>query len=207
MAVFPYSEQKIDLSKEEFRSLIQAAVDVMYLKGFRYLGDPRDFDHGHIMFSDQPSLTPGGSTVVMILYHTQEDAFYYNRDNPGSQFDYINPWARNWVQWRKNKKVENANKFLLEKLDPANYKINHYTTHEAMLDQKRLGVKLFTGNSKMFVFSDVSDKNIPVECRGDLSNLIVINLPTGEYKTLALMGNDYFWPYYNNYWKKEHNIK
>ena len=202
-AVFPFAAQELDLSKEEFRSLIQAAVDTMYLKGFRYLGDSRDFDHGHLLYSAKPPLTPDAMPpAVVILYHTQEDAFYYNQKDPGGRFDYLDRWARNWIQWIDSKRVENAQNYLTETVN-YNYE-NHFTIREDMLDHKLIGIELSPNYSKQFLFSDVSDKNIPHECRGDKSNLIVIRLPSGDYKTLALLGNKYFWPYYENYWKREH---
>ncbi len=206
-AVFPFAEQELDLSKEELRSLIQTAVDTMYLKGFRYLGDPRDFDHGHLLYTTEQPLTAGAMPpVAAILYHTQEDAFDYHIQHPGSRFDYVDRWARNWVQLIHSKKVGNAQNFVLKNLD-YNYEINHFTIHEDMLDNKLIGVELSRGYSKQFLFEDVSSKNIPYECRGDKSNLVSIRIPSGEYKIIALLGNKYFWPYYENYWKKEHGIK
>lgn len=185
-SVFPFATQELDLSKEEFRSLIQAAVDVMYLRGFRYLGDPRDFDHGHMLYSAKPPLTPGSMpSVLAILYHTQEEAFYYNKKDPGSRFGYLDRWARNWLQWVDNKKVENARKYVLKNID-YDYELNHFTIHDDMLDHKRMGIAISPLYSKQFVFTDVTDKNIPYECRGDKSNLIVIKLPSGWYKILAL---------------------
>lgn len=202
-AVFPFAAQKLDLDKKEFRSLIQAAVDTMYFKGFKYLGDPRDFDHGHLLYSTElPSTPETMPPAVVILYHTQEDAFYYNKKDPGGRFDYLDRLARNWIQWIGSKKVENAKNYLIE-TGSYNYE-GHFTIHEDMLNHKLIGIELSPNYSKQFLFSDVSDKNIPHECRGDKSNLIVIRLPSGDYKTLALLSNKYFWPYYYDYWQKEH---
>ena len=73
-----------------------------YLKGFRHLGDERDFDHGHLLFD-------AGSKLIAILYHTQELAADHR---PGSDFGYIDPDARNWIQWVSDGRVENAARYL-----------------------------------------------------------------------------------------------
>src|ERR1700722_10749946 len=78
-----------DLSRAGFESLLQRFVDQSYLKGFRHLGDERDFDHGHILFD-------ASGKPVAILYHTQELALGQPRD---SEFGYLNPETRNWIQW------------------------------------------------------------------------------------------------------------
>lgn len=202
-AVFPFAVQGLDLSKEEFRSLIQEATDAMYLKGFRYLGDPRDFDHGHLLYSDDlPSNPDAMPPVVALLYHTQENAFDYHLNDPGSRFDYVDPWARNWVQWVDSKKVANAKDYVPKDLD-YDYELNHFTIHEFMLDSGLLNLRLSKKYSKQFLFSDATNKDIPYECRGSKSNLITVVLPSGESKTLALLSDKYFWPYYNDYWLKE----
>jgi hypothetical protein len=90
------------LSAPAFQALLQRFVDQAYLKGFRHLGDERDFDHGHFLFDDQ-------SRLVAILYHTQELA---GEQTKGSDFGYIDRGARNWIQWVKGGKIENAGAYL-----------------------------------------------------------------------------------------------
>ena len=90
------------LSRAEFQGLLQHFVDRAYLKGFRHLGDERDFDHGHLLFDEQ-------SKLVAILYHTQELA----ADHPaGGDFGYIDAGARNWIEWVNDGRVENAARYL-----------------------------------------------------------------------------------------------
>ena len=90
------------LSPTRFQGLLQNFVDRAYLKGFRHLGDERDFDHGHLLFDGQ-------SKLVAILYHTQELAGDHRR---GSDFGYIDPGARNWIQWVDDGRIENAARYL-----------------------------------------------------------------------------------------------
>ena len=52
-------------TKTEFQGLLQRFVDASWSKGFKRLGEERDFDHGHI-------LRDAGGAPVAILYHTQE---------------------------------------------------------------------------------------------------------------------------------------
>jgi hypothetical protein len=89
------------VTRADLESLLQRFVDRTYLKAFRHLGDERDFDHGHLLFdpSDKP---------VAILYHTQELAHGRPR---GSDFAYVNPDARNWIQWLDDGRVENAARY------------------------------------------------------------------------------------------------
>lgn len=90
------------LSPSQFQGLLQHFVSQEYLKSFRHLGDERDFDHGHLLFDGQ-------SKLIAILYHTQELA---GDHRPGSDFGYIDPGGRNWIQWVEDGRVENAARYL-----------------------------------------------------------------------------------------------
>jgi hypothetical protein len=90
------------LTASAFQGLLQRFVDQAYLKGFRHLGDERDFDHGHLLFDAQ-------SKLIAILYHTQELA---GDHRPGGEFGYIDSGARNWIQWVDDGRVENAARYL-----------------------------------------------------------------------------------------------
>ncbi len=86
------------LSRSALESLLQRFVDTTYLKAFRHLGDERDFDHGHLLMD-------ASGRPVAILYHTQELA----RGEPrSSDYAYVDPSARNWLQWLDDGRVENA---------------------------------------------------------------------------------------------------
>lgn len=84
--------------KDRLRQLLQNFADAVYLKGFERLGDSRDFDHGHFIFSE--------GRAVAVLYHTQE--FWRYRTRPSS----LNPEARNWIQWIETGKIEDASLYL-----------------------------------------------------------------------------------------------
>lgn len=92
---------QLPLSRAAFQGLLQSFVSQEYLKGFRHLGDERDFDHGHLLFDDHDKL-------VAILYHTQELA---GDAHKGDGFGYIDPGARNWIQWVNDGRVENAARY------------------------------------------------------------------------------------------------
>jgi hypothetical protein len=89
------------LSRTRLESLLQSFVDRSYSKGFRHLGDERDFDHGHLLFDLD-------GKPLAILYHTQELAQSQPR---GGEFAYVNPAARNWIQWLDDGRVENAARY------------------------------------------------------------------------------------------------
>ena len=89
-------------SRKEFQALLQHFVDQTYLKGFRHLGDERDFDHGHLLYD-------GHANVVAILYHTQELAADHGA---GDGFGYVDSGARNWIQWVADGRIENAARYL-----------------------------------------------------------------------------------------------
>ena len=91
------------VSKPLLQGLLQRFVDQEYKKAFKHLGDERDFDHGHLLFAK------GSDKPVAILYHTQELASY---EPPGSSFAFLDPAARNWLQWVDDGRVANASSFL-----------------------------------------------------------------------------------------------
>ena len=89
------------ISRAGLESLLQRFVDRAYMKGFRHLGDERDFDHGHLLFD-------AAGRPVAILYHTQELA----RGEPrGGAYAYVDPAARNWLQWLDDGRVEDASPY------------------------------------------------------------------------------------------------
>jgi hypothetical protein len=90
------------VSREAIESLLQRFVTRSYLKGFRHLGDERDFDHGHILYD-------ASGRPLAILYHTQELAL--GRAS-GDDFAFIDPGARNWIQWFDDGRIENAARYL-----------------------------------------------------------------------------------------------
>lgn len=87
------------LTKVRLQGLLQRFVDDGYGKSFRHLGDERDFDHGHLLFSD--------GKPVAILYHTQETA----HAPVSPDYGYLDTQGRNWIQWLDSSSVENARRY------------------------------------------------------------------------------------------------
>ena len=172
--VFPQA-----LSRSGFESLLQRFVNQSYLKGFRHLGDERDFDHGHILFE-------ASGKPVAILYHTQELALGRPR---GSEFAYLNPQARNWIQWIGDGRVENASRY--ERRDYPRTPtwdwfremelpglVSHHTILDKMLDPALLPVDV--AKTRQWVFTRVPCSASPA------SKDLRILLPTQEPVCLAL---------------------
>ncbi len=90
------------LPPARFQALLQQFVDKLYGKAFKHLGDERDFDHGHLLLG-------ADGKPVAILYHTQELAHY---EKPSSDFAYIDPSGRNWIQWLDRAEIENADRYV-----------------------------------------------------------------------------------------------
>lgn len=182
-----------EFNKKRLALLLQKAVDKMYLKGFRYLGDTNDFDHGHILFVLDKSSLP---KAVAILYHTQEQAYDYHEKEPESKYDYLNPNARNWIQWLDMpEKVENARQyertvypFGAEWDSYKAYSVpafkRHFTVHQFMLDPKFLGGEVAFAIQWGFYKIDSPIKN-------QNSNVIKIKLPRNNSVSLALLNESY----------------
>jgi hypothetical protein len=168
------------LSRSAFQGLLQTFVSQEYLKGFRHLGDERDFDHGHLLFDSQ-------SKLVAILYHTQELA---GDHRPGSDFSYIDTGARNWIQWVNDGRVENAARYQRRDYPSTAtwdyFRVlelpaleSHHTVLPKMLDPK-LGVD--ASKTAQWVFTRVS-------CAGSASassNEMRVVLPNKEEVCLSL---------------------
>ncbi len=97
----PKTSRAANIGKDEFQSLLQGFVEQTYQKGFRHLGDERDFDHGHI-------LSGADGNPVAVMWHTQELALY---EPAGGEYGYLNPQGRNWIQWISDGHVENADRY------------------------------------------------------------------------------------------------
>ncbi|HVA66381.1 MAG TPA: hypothetical protein VNK24_05595 [Elusimicrobiota bacterium] len=90
------------ISKRDLTRALRSMVKAAYGVGFRTLGDPDDFFHGHFIF-DGKSPRPR-----FILWHTQERANLYHLYDPGSPKDYVNKAKRNWITWLDSDKTEDA---------------------------------------------------------------------------------------------------
>jgi len=176
-----------EFSKDRLQRLLQRVVDTVYMKGFRYLGEQADFNHGHILFvSGNP---------VAILYHTQENAYYDHRNKPGSKYDYLNKSTRNWIQWLGNPDlVENANKYertaypdtlVWERFIRYSVPVfrDHYTITPPMLNPE------FLGGEVTFELQWRFTKTTPNATRPSDSNVVNVILPTGEIVFLILVND------------------
>ena len=101
LAALPLRGSALEIGKGQFQALLQTFVEQTYQKGFRHLGDERDFDHGHVLSG------PDGEPVA-IMWHTQELALY---EPAGGEFGYVDPGGRNWLQWISDGRVENADRY------------------------------------------------------------------------------------------------
>lgn len=142
------------LGKPELVGLLQRVVDQLYMKGFRHLGDERDFDHGHFLFD-------ASGRPVAILYHMQELALHEPR---GSAFGYLDPGKRNWIQWLADGRVENAERYRrksypktaewdwFREAELPDLELNH-TILDKMLDPALVG--LDPSKTKQWVFTRI----------------------------------------------------
>jgi hypothetical protein len=173
----------LPLPKAEFQALLQEFVGQMYMKGFRHLGDERDFDHGHFLYNAE-------SKAIAILYHTQELA---DQNTAQSGYGYIDPAGRNWIQWLGQNRIENADHYL-RKTYPATatwdwfreFELPGLTKHHTILD-KMLDpslVALDVSKTSQWVFS-----KIPCAQDSPSSDELQIVLPTNEMVCLSLSGD------------------
>lgn len=172
------------LEPARMQSLLQGFVDKLHMKAFRHLGDERDFDHGHVLYA------PGTRTPVAILYHTQELA---QDEPPGSDFGFLDPGARNWIQWVDRGVIENADRYERRTFPDSAYwrwfqaervpVLRRYRTIvDKMLDPARLGAD--TSDSLQLVFTRFDCAAPPPPTAG--KEPIDIRLPTGERVCLSL---------------------
>jgi len=182
----------LPLPKGELRSMLQRFVDHAYLKGFRHLGDGKDFDHGHALYD----AASAAENLVAILYHTQEAAYAHHRKDPGGRYDYLDPDARNWIQWMDpGRPIENASRYRYAE-KPADWEdetmgswsgaVEHRTIHHTMLDPRRFGYLVESPFPfAQFFFTRVDCDLLPAERPAD-GNDVEIALPTGERVCLLL---------------------
>ncbi|HVC09589.1 MAG TPA: hypothetical protein VNH15_06595 [Elusimicrobiota bacterium] len=122
------------ISKRRLTRALQSMVAAAYGVGFRTLGDPDDFFHGHFIF-DGKSPRPR-----FILWHTQERANLYHLYAPGSPKDYVNKARRNWITWLDNDKTEDAAPYRYDSPGPQwCAEVEAYTILPGMMDPAKLG--------------------------------------------------------------------
>ena len=178
------SEATAGIEPARMQGLLQRFVDKLYLKAFRHLEYERDFDHGHVLYA------PASKTPVAILYHTQGLA----QDEPaGSDFGFLDPGARNWIQWMDRDGIENADRYQRASFpDTASWRWfqaerlpslrRYHTILDKMLDPERVGAE--TSDSRQLVFTRFDCASPPAPRPGHAP--IDIRLPTGEKICLAL---------------------
>lgn len=170
------------LGKAEFQHLLQGFVGQEYRKGFRHIGDERDFDHGHV-------LSGADGNPVAIMWHTQELALY---EPAGGEYGYLNPQGRNWIQWIADGRVENANRYQRKsypsgaawdwfRLSELPALTKNHTILDKMLDPELVSVD--PERTVQYVFTRV-DCARATDRPGDSEMKVV--LPTNEPVCLAL---------------------
>ena len=169
----------VSFGPADLQGLLQSFVSSEYGRGFRHLGDERDFDHGHVLYA------AGATRPTAILYHTQELAHQGAAD-----FGYVNPDARNWLQWVDGGAVVNAAAFERREY-PATaswewFKLRRLpaltarrTIVEEMLDPRRLGFSPAVSRQWTFTKADCA-------ASAGVSSRISVRLPSGEDVCLAL---------------------
>lgn len=175
---------QLPLSRAAFQGLLQSFVSQEYLKGFRHLGDERDFDHGHLLFDGQ-------SKLVAILYHTQELAGDHSKSDG---FGFIDPGARNWIQWVSDGRVENAARYQRASYPSTAtwdyFRVlelpalqSHHTVLPKMLDPK-LGID--PAKTAQWVFTRVSCSASAPEASSSSMGEMKVVLPNREEVCLSL---------------------
>lgn len=169
------------LTKDRLQGLLQGFVDGEYGRAFRHLGDERDFDHGHLLLDARTG------RPVAILYHTQELA----DEAAAADFGYIDPEARNWIQWLDGRGVENARRYERETYPRSpewdwfvSYDLprlrRRHTITDRMLDPRLLGLEFAPGLQWTFT-------QVPCGSESDaFSNVIGIRLPGRAAVCLSL---------------------
>lgn len=158
-------------------SLLQRMTAVTHGVGFRFVGDPNDFDHGHLLYEQRGGKGDARLFPRAILYHTQEHAYSARwRTGVDSRYDYLEVTTRNWIQWLDGDpkldgvRVINAREYLdVTQKDPAPFffegaapeKGQHYTIHSHNLDRRKLGFAL--DGSTQFRFE-------AMDCEGRVSD-------------------------------------
>lgn len=182
-ALPPSPDAPCGIEPARMQALLQRFVDKLYLKAFRHLGDERDFDHGHVLYSAD------AKTPVAILYHTQE----LSQDEPaGSDFGVLDAAGRNWIQWLDRDAIENASAFERDSYpDSATWRWfqaerlpslrRYHTILDKMLDPRRVGAE--TTESRQLVFTRFDCASPPPKAGGPA---IDVRLPGGEKVCLGL---------------------
>jgi hypothetical protein len=168
------------LTKDKLKGLLQRFIDAGYQRSFLHLGEERDFDHGHLLFS------AATREPIAILYHTQETA----AASAGSAR--LDPRGRNWLQWLSDGRVENAARYVrasyprsaewdwfVAKMLPE--LLRRHTILDKMLDPTRIGAD--PARTVQWEFTRV---DCGPAAREDASSVIGVTLPDRTPVCLAL---------------------
>lgn len=148
------------LTAWQLNVLLQQFADQVYGKGFRELGEERDCDHGHLLYSTD------AARPFAVLYHTQEVPA------PGPNTRRMP--ARNWLQWVGTGRVEDARRYLRTSY-PATAYWDWFQTSELprlkprgtvvhqMLDPMLMGTQV--AESRQWVFTRVACDGPPPTSR------------------------------------------
>lgn len=133
------------LSKSQLTTLLQKVYDELYFVGFRYMGHDADLYHGHLIYSDK---------VHGILYHTQELAAFYEKEDPNHRYSYFDRSRRNWFQFTDERIVDASDFISVEGRLADKYRLfrEAYTVNLRMLDKEKLLGSNFEVESLQFSF-------------------------------------------------------
>jgi hypothetical protein len=179
-----FSEIKL-YKKEMLQEIVQRMTDQVYGKGFRHLGEKKDFDHCHLLLGEKQK-------PFAALCHTQEHAALY----PDTDYDYVDREGRNWIVWLNGtNRIENAKSFRFDKKPkkwpPGSAEFDEYTKHYTvtpfMIDPKKM-VHEQTAEDVEFFFTKTECLQVPKNVV-EQSNVIRIKQKDGSSMCLFIEDN------------------
>ncbi|MBI3552055.1 MAG: hypothetical protein HY077_06020 [Elusimicrobia bacterium] len=160
------------VSKVDITRALQAMMDSAYGVGFRTIGHPDDWFHGHFLFD-------GNQVPRAILYHTQERAGLYRLYEPGSRFDYVDENKRNWIQRLPDLKAEDARAYRVSGTKPQWCSEDEaFTVSYEMLDPAKIGfTPVIIGEFYQFNFYQTPCKGREKDADSRVASVIVDGKP------------------------------
>lgn len=167
-----------NISVTLFERLLQTYTNATYGTAFRYLGDQHDLYHGHLLYTDNPEFLAkhppknGFMAPFAILYHTQEHASRFSKEDPGGKYDYLDRETRNWVQFIDHEAAEkgliiNAYELMKdsfpntpEAASSLSATLSHYTVFTQQLDYNK-----FPENFRYNVIGQVQAEFVKNNCQ------------------------------------------
>jgi len=153
-ARLPFSSLELPVTRKDVLQAIQSLATSGYGTAYRNIGVKEDWDHGHILMTDD-------KVPRAILFHTQEvrrpdglDPEYSSELRktdlyaPNEIFNGLDRTKRSWIFFLKSRKLALANRFVFDTKPSDEYEsvwsslLEHYTFNSRNLDPKKLGFKI-----------------------------------------------------------------